>query len=157
MRVDAVKAELAKHGLAEGYMEFEVSSATVDLAAAAVGCEPGRIAKSLSVLGPEGPVVLVVMGTARLDNRKFKDAFQCKPRFIRPEDLQEQVGHPVGGVCPFALHDSVRVYLDASLKSFDPVYPAAGAPNNAVRISLAELELITGGTWVDVCKEAENT
>ena len=155
MRVDAVKAELAKNGLTEGYMEFEVSSATVDLAAAAVGCEPGRIAKSLSVMGPEGPVVLVVMGTARLDNRKFKDTFRCKPRFIKPEDLQEQVGHPMGGVCPFALHDNVRVYLDASLKHFDPVYPAAGAPNNAVKISLAELERVTGGTWVDVCKEEE--
>lgn len=153
MRVDAVKAVLASHGLAEAYMEFEVSSATVDLAAAAVGCEPGRIAKSLSVMGVGGPMVLVVMGTARLDNRKFKDVFGCKPRFIKPEDLPDMVGHPMGGVCPFALHDTVRVYLDASLRRFDPVYPAAGAPNNAVRLTLDELERITGGTWIDVCKE----
>ena len=92
MRVDAVKAELAKHGLAEGYMEFEVSSATVDLAAAAVGCEPGRIAKSLSVLGPEGPVVLVVMGTARLDNRKFKDAFSASPALSGPKTCRSRWG-----------------------------------------------------------------
>ena len=155
MRVDAVKVVLANHGLAEAYMEFEVSSATVDLAAAAVGCEPGRIAKSLSVMGTDGPMVLVVMGTGRLDNRKFKDTFNCKPRFIKPEELLELVGHPMGGVCPFALHDNVRIYLDASLKRFDPVYPAAGAPNNAVKITLDELERITGGAWVDVCKEAD--
>ena len=156
MRVDAVKAVLASHGLAGAYMEFEVSSATVDLAAAAVGCEPGSIAKSLSVTGPDGPMVLVVMGTARLDNRKFMDAFNCKPRFIKPEELLELVGHPMGGVCPFALRDNVRIYLDVSLRCFDPVYPAAGASNNAVRITLDELERITGGIWVDVCKEAES-
>ena len=155
MRVDAVKAVLASHGLAEAYMEFAVSSATVDLAAAAVGCEPGRIAKSLSVMGADGPMVLVAMGTARLDNRKFKDVFGCKPRFIKPEDLPDMVGHPMGGVCPFALRDTVRVYLDASLRNFDPIYPAAGAPNNMVRITLDELERITGGTWVDVCKEEQ--
>ena len=154
MRVDAVKAVLASHGLAEAYMEFAVSSATVDLAAAAVGCEPGRIAKSLSVMGADGPMVLVVMGTARLDNRKFKDAFRAKGRFIKPEDLEAQVGHPMGGVCPFALPEGVRVYLDESLRQYDPVYPAAGAPNNAAKLTLAELERVTGGVWVDVCKEA---
>ena len=114
-----------------------------------------RIAKSLSVMGMDGPMVLVVMGTARLDNRKFKDVFGCKPRFIKPEDLPDMVGHPMGGVCPFALRDTVRVYLDASLRNFDPIYPAAGAPNNMVRITLDELERITGGTWVDVCKEEQ--
>ena len=155
MRVDAVRAYLARHGLEQAYSEFDVSSATVDLAAQAIGCEPGRIAKSLSVMGADGPMVLVVMGTARLDNRKFKDAFHSKARFIKPEDLEAQVGHPMGGVCPFALRDTVRVYLDASLRNFDPIYPAAGAPNNMVRITLDELERITGGTWVDVCKEPE--
>ena len=100
MRVDAVKAVLASHGLAEAYMEFAVSSATVDLAAAAVGCEPGRIAKSLSVMGANGPMVLVAMGTARLDNRKFKDVFGCKPRFIKPEDLPDMVGHPWAASAP---------------------------------------------------------
>ena len=155
MRVDAVKAVLASHGLAEAYMEFAVSSATVDLAAAAVGCEPGRIAKSLSVMGADGPMVLVVMGTTRLDNRKFKDVFGCKPRFIKPEDLPDMVGHPMGGVCPFALPEGVTVYLDESLRRYDPVYPAAGAPNNAAMLTLAELERVTGGVWVDVCKSEE--
>ena len=152
MRVDAVREFLARHGLGAAYRQFEVSSATVDLAAAAVGCEPGRIAKTLSLLGKDGPLVLVVMGTARLDNRKFKDVFHQKAHFIKAEDVESLVGHPMGGVCPFALPEGVPVYLDASLKNFDPVYPAAGAPNNAVEISLADLERVTGGVWVDVCK-----
>ena len=101
------------------------------------------------------PLVLVVMGTARLDNRKFKDVFHAKARFIKPEDLEAQVGHPMGGVCPFALPEGVPVYLDESLRQFDPVYPAAGAPNNAAKLSLAELERVTNGVWVDVCKSAE--
>ncbi len=155
MRVDAVREFLARHGLEEAYREFAVSSATVDLAAQAIGCEPGRIAKSLSISVNDAPLVLVVMGTARLDNRKFKDAFHAKPRFIKPEDLEAQVGHPMGGVCPFALPEGVSVYLDESLKRYDPVYPAAGAPNNAAKLTLAELERVTGGVWVDVCKEEE--
>ena len=155
MRVDAVRAFLARHGLEQAYREFDVSSATVDLAAQAIGCEPGRIAKSLSISVNDTPMVLVVMGTARLDNRKFKDAFHSKGRFIKPEDLEAQVGHPMGGVCPFALPDGVAVYLDTSLRQYDPVYPAAGAPNNAARLTLEELERVTGGTWVDVCKGDE--
>lgn len=156
MRVDAVREFLARYGLEEAYREFEVSSATVDLAAQAVGCEPGRIAKSLSISVNDAPLVLVVMGTARLDNRKFKNAFHAKARFIKPEDLEAQVGHPMGGVCPFALPEGVPVYLDESLRRFDPVYPAAGAPNNAAKLSLADLERVTGGVWVDVCKDAED-
>ena len=155
MRVDAVREFLSRHGLESAYREFDVSSATVDLAAQAIGCEPGRIAKSLSISVNDAPLVLVVMGTARLDNRKFKDAFHAKGRFIKPEDLEAQVGHPMGGVCPFALPEGVRVYLDTSLRQYDPVYPAAGAPNNAAKLTLAELERVTGGVWVDVCKDAE--
>ena len=152
MRVDAVRQFLERRGLGAAYRQFEVSSATVELAARAVGCEPGRIAKSLSLLGRDGPLVLVVMGVARLYNRKFKDVFHHKAHFIGAEDVERLVGHPMGGVCPFALPEGVPVYLDASLKRFDPVYPAAGAPNNAVEISLADLERVTGGVWVDVCK-----
>ena len=152
MSVEKVRAYLTPYGVAQRIRELEVSSATVDLAAAAVGCEPGRIAKTLSLLGKDGPLVLVVMGTARLDNRKFKDVFHQKAHFIKAEDVESLVGHPMGGVCPFALPEGVPVYLDASLKNFDPVYPAAGAPNNAVEISLADLERVTGGVWVDVCK-----
>ena len=152
MRVNAVREFLEQCGLGRAYREFEVSSATVELAARAIGCEPGRIAKSLSLAGKEGPLILVVMGTARLDNRKFKEVFRQKAHFIKAEDVESLVGHPMGGVCPFALPQGVPVYLDESLKRFDPVYPAAGAPNNAVEISLADLQRVTSATWVDVCK-----
>ena len=152
MRIEAVKAHLAAFGLEQAYREFPTSSATVELAAAAIGCEPGRIAKTLSIKTAEGPIVIVVMGTARLDNRKFKDTFHEKAHFIQADEVLPLIGHPVGGVCPFALNDNVRVFLDVSLKQFDPCYPAAGAPNNAVKLSLADLERVTGGTWIDVCK-----
>ena len=152
MSIETGRAYLRARGYEDRIQEFSVSSATVELAAQAVGCEPARIAKTLSLLGKDGPLVLVVMGTARLDNRKFKDVFHQKAHFIKAEDVESLVGHPMGGVCPFALPEGVPVYLDASLKNFDPVYPAAGAPNNAVEISLADLERVTGGVWVDVCK-----
>ena len=152
MRIEAVKAQLAAYGLDQAYREFTTSSATVELAAAAIGCEPGRIAKTLSINTSTGPIVIVAMGTARLDNRKFKDIFHEKAHFIQADEVLSLIGHPVGGVCPFALNDNVRVFLDISLKQFDPCYPAAGAPNNAVQISLADLERVTGGTWIDVCK-----
>lgn len=147
-----VKADLEAHGLLQAYREFTTSSATVDLAAAAIGCEPGRIAKTLSLHSAEGPILIVAMGTARLDNRKFKDTFGEKARFLKGEEVEELTGHPVGGVCPFARKDGVRVFLDESLKLFDPCYPAAGAPNNAVFLSLDDLQRATGGTWIDVCK-----
>ena len=153
MRVEEVKKQLDQYGLLDGYREFATSSATVELAAVAVGCEPGRIAKTLSFSTSNGPMVIVVMGTVRVDNRKFKDRFKEKPRFPQADEVLELIGHPIGGVCPFAVREGVRVYLDESLKAFDPVYPAAGAPNNAVCLSLADLERVTGGTWVDVCKE----
>jgi len=152
MRVDAVRAQLAAYGLEHAYREFSSSSATVELAARALGCEPGRIAKTLSLLTADGPVVIVAMGTARLDNRKFKDTFRQKAHFIQGSDVEELTGHPVGGVCPFALKAGVRVFLDVSLRAFDPCFPAAGAPNNAVEISLADLERVSGGTWIDVCR-----
>ena len=152
MSIEKVRAFFAARGRGGDVLEFPVSSATVELAAQAVGVIPARIAKTLSLLGKDGPLVLVVMGTARLDNRKFKDVFHQKAHFIKAEDVESLVGHPMGGVCPFALPEGVPVYLDASLKNFDPVYPAAGAPNNAVEISLADLERVTGGVWVDVCK-----
>ncbi len=157
MRVDAVKAVLEQHGVLDGYREFTTSSATVELAAQAAGCEPGRIAKSLTFLTASGPILVLVMGTARIENRKFKLAFHEKARFIAGDQVEELIGHPVGGVCPFALNEDVKVYLDESLRAFDPVYPAAGAPNNAVCLSLADLERVTGAdqrqdAWVDICK-----
>lgn len=163
MRVDAVKAVLEEYGVLEGYREFATSSATVELAALAAGCEAGRIAKSLTFLTASGPILVLAMGTARIENRKFKLAFHEKARFIAGDQVEELIGHPIGGVCPFALNKGVKVYLDESLRAFDPVYPAAGAPNNAVCISLADLERITnatnpvgdGSAWVDICKIPE--
>jgi prolyl-tRNA editing enzyme YbaK/EbsC (Cys-tRNA(Pro) deacylase) len=151
MRVLEVKAFLAEHGLAGAYLEFPASSATVELAAQAVGCEPGRIAKTLAFITKAGPLLLVVMGMARVDNKKFKLVFGEKPRFPSLQQLEALTGHPAGGVCPFAALDGVRIALDQSLRCFDPVYPAAGATNNAVRISLADLERLTQAPWVDVC------
>ena len=153
MRTEAVRAQLAAHGLGDRYREFTVSSATVALAAEALHCEAGRIAKTLPILTSTGPVLVVAMGLARLDNRKFKERFGEKAVFIKPDELESAVGHPMGGCCPFALRPGVRVYLDVSLRAFDPVYPAAGAPNNAAELTLAQLESVTGGEWVDVCKD----
>ena len=137
MRTEAVRAQLAAHGLGDRYREFTVSSATVALAAEALHCEAGRIAKTLSILTSTGPVLVVAMGLARLDN------------------VQRLTGHPQGGVCPFALPEGVRVFLDESLKRYDVVYPAAGAPNNAVQLTPDELAAVTGGQWVDLCKHPE--
>jgi prolyl-tRNA editing enzyme YbaK/EbsC (Cys-tRNA(Pro) deacylase) len=151
MGVAQVREVLEAGGLGHRYVECAGSSATVALAAKALGCEEGRIAKTLAFATSSGPVVIVAMGTARLSNGKFKAAFGEKARFPSAQDLPGLIGHPAGGVCPFALKDGVRVFLDESLKAYDPVYPAAGASNNAVRLSLEELERITGGVWVDVC------
>lgn len=154
MSVEAVREFLKEHGLESAYREFSSSSATVALAAAVLGCEEGRIAKTLSLMTKSGPIVIVVMGTARLDNRKFKEHFGEKAVFIKAEELEDAIGHPMGGCCPFALRPGVRVYLDASLRTFDPVYPAAGAPNNAAELTLAQLEEVTGGEWINVCKDS---
>ncbi|MDQ7830628.1 MAG: YbaK/EbsC family protein [Desulfovibrionaceae bacterium] len=155
MRVAQVRKVLEVHGLGDRYIECAASSATVALAAQALGCEEGRIAKSLSCITTSGPIVIVAMGTARLNNAKFKAVFGEKPRFPAVDVLPELIGHPAGGVCPFAVNKGVKIFLDESLKAFDPVYPAAGASNNAVRLSLEELERVTGGTWIDVCVRPE--
>lgn len=131
-------------------LEFPVSSATVELAAKAVGVEPGMIAKSLSFKLKEGAVIVVLSGTARLSNHKFKEFFGCRAKMLKPEETEEITGHAVGGVCPFGLKDGVKVYLDNSLKAYDIVYPAAGASNNAIRIKVSEFADITNGQWADL-------
>ncbi len=131
-------------------------TSTVAKAAAVLGVEEGRIAKSLAFRLKDGSaMVLVVCGTGRIDNRKFKDQFHCKASMLSHEDTLEVTGHPVGGVCPFALPQGVAVYLDASLKQYDVVYPAAGTPDSAVRVEVEKFEEYTGGSWVDVCKAEE--
>ena len=153
MSQKAVYEFLESVGFADRYVEFdENATATVALAAAAIGCEEGRIAKTMSLSTKEGPIVVVFMGTARLDNRKYKDTFGEKARMLQGDDVLEQTGHPIGGVCPFALKEGVRVYLDESLRLYEYVYPAAGSTNNAVRLTIDELEQITQGQWIDVSK-----
>lgn len=151
--VDAVKAYLDSIGLLNHYLEFDGSSATVTLAAEQLGCEPDRIAKTIACQKKEGGAIIVVAkGTARIDNGKFKRTFGEKPHFVPADLLPELVGHPMGGVCPFVLQPGCDVYLDESLKAFDVVYPAAGAHNNAVRVTIEELERATTNRWVDVTK-----
>lgn len=131
-------------------------TATVAKAAAVLGVEEGRIAKSLAFLLKDGtPIVLVAEGTARIDNRKYKDTFGCKAAMLSHEDTLQVTGHPVGGVCPFALPETVKVYFDASLKKYDTVFPAAGTPDSAVCVEVARFSEYTGGEWVDVCKLPE--
>lgn len=126
------------------------STATVDLAAAALGEKPERIAKTLSFQVKDEYTVVVFAGTARIDNKKYKHTFGAKAKMLSADQALEYIGHPVGGVCPFALPDGVKVYLDQSLLQFDYVYPAAGTPNSAVKMSPQELQEATGGSWVDV-------
>ncbi|MBQ4099959.1 MAG: YbaK/EbsC family protein [Oscillospiraceae bacterium] len=151
MSVESIKKVLEQYGILDNYVEFPASSETVALAAEQIGCEPGKIAKTLSFKMGEGAIVVVAMGTSRVDNKKFKSTFSTKAKFLNPDEVVELTGCPVGGVCPFDLPENVKIYLDESLKQYDEVYPAAGAKNNAVLISLPMLEKITGGEWVDVC------
>ena len=157
MSVASVYNYLLKFGLADRVMEFEVSSATVELAAVAVGTEPARIAKTLSFYGKDGGCVLIVTaGDQKIDNSKYKAFFATKAKMMSPDDALAQTGHAVGGVCPFALPEGVSVYLDESLRRFDTVYPAAGSASSAVRLSCEELQTASGAiAWIDVCKNRE--
>jgi prolyl-tRNA editing enzyme YbaK/EbsC (Cys-tRNA(Pro) deacylase) len=151
MSYQSVKQYFEEHNIQNEIIHLQESSATVELAAKALGREPGEIAKTLALrLKDESVIVLVVCGTARIDNRKYKDAFQCKAQMLSFEETLAATGHPVGGVCPFALPDGVRIYLDESLKKYNEVYPAAGTGNSAVKFTIPELELATKGTWVQV-------
>ena len=153
MAIEKVKAFFRQAGLESRVQELSVSSATVDLAAQALGCAPCRIAKSLSFLVDGGPILVVAAGDARVDNAKFKARFQTKAKMLSPEDTKALVGHAVGGVCPFAVNEGVKVYLDASLKRFDTVFPACGSSNSAIELTLPELETYSACVaWVDVCK-----
>ena len=140
MSFERAKEHLEKFGLSDRIIEFTVSSATVALAAEAVGTEPSKIAKSLSFITPDGPILVVAAGDAKIDNHKFKEYFRVKAKMIPYEDVERIIGHGVGGVCPFGVNDDVRVYLDESLYRFDVVYPAAGTAASAVRLTVSELE-----------------
>ena len=152
MSFEKAKAHLSKFGLEDNIMEFDVSSATVPLAAAALGCQPGQIGKTLSFLVDEKPLLIVVAGDAKVDNKKFKAIFGKRPKMIAFEDVEGIIGHGVGGVCPFGINEGVPVYLDDSVKRFEIIHPAAGSSNSAVRLTIAQLEEASGfEKWVDVC------
>ena len=154
MSILKAKEHLKKYGLDNKIMEFSVSSATVSEAATAIGCEEKEIAKTLSFIVADKPVLIVVAGDAKVDNRKFKDEFSEKAKMISFEAVEDLIGHAVGGVCPFGVNDGVSVYLDVTLKRFNTVYPACGSSNSAVKLTLAELANASGyEKWVDVCKE----
>lgn len=154
MSLEGAKAYLAEKGYADHIIELEDSSATVQLAAQALGVEPGMIAKTMSFLIGEEAILILTEGTAKVDNRKYKDTFHMKAKMIPFEEVESWIGHAPGGVCPFGIKEGIKVYLDESLKQFDTVYPAAGNDHSAVKLTIAELEEVAGAAgWVDVCKE----
>jgi len=153
MSIETARAHLARHGLEDRIIEFDVSSATVALAAQALACDPAHIAKTLSFEQGDGAILILAAGTARIDNPKFKAAFGMKARMLSAERVEPLIGHGVGGVCPFGVRPGVPVYLDESLRRFDVVYPAAGTPASGVRLTVAELERASEAVgWVDVTK-----
>lgn len=157
MSIERAKEHLAKYGRENDILEFDTSSATVELAAKAVGCEPARIAKTLSFELGERVALVVCAGDARIANPKFKTQFHTKPRMLSADTAEERTGHAVGGVCPFGVVDGCDVYLDESLRRFDVVYPACGSSNSAIALTPEELEEYTpSSAWVDVCKLPED-
>ena len=150
MSIESVKSEFEKRGLSLEVIEMDSSTATVELAAAALGVEPARIAKTMAFRLKHEDVLVVLKGDVRIDNKKYKDVFGDKAKMIRSDEVEAVTGHPMGGVCPFGLKRPLKVYLDESLKVFDYVYPAAGGSNTAVKIDVSYLYEVTGGEWVDV-------
>ena len=157
MSLEKALGYLEKAGYREHVIQLGESTATVAMAAEALGVEPGRIAKTMSFLQGNKAVLIITEGTAKIDNRKYKDTFHVKAKMIPFEEVENIIGHAPGGVCPFGINEGIDVYLDESLKQFDIVYPAAGDDHSAVKLTIAELEDASQAKgWVDVCKEAEN-
>ena len=157
MSIEQGRAYFRSLGLEERVKEFEVSSATVELAALALGVEGARIAKTLSFKLPEEkPILILAAGDARIDNHKFKDQFHTKAKMLSPDEVITFIGHPIGGVCPFGINDGVDVYLDESLKRFETVFPAVGSASSAIELNLDELYKYSNAlAWIDVCKLPE--
>ena len=153
MAVEKVKEYFSKYGITDRIQEFDVSSATVELAAQALGCEPCRIAKTLSFMVDGRAVLIVTAGDAKIDNSRYKAQFAAKAKMLTPDEAEAMIGHAVGGVCPFGIKEGVTVYLDESLKRFKTVFPACGSSNSAIELSIDELEKYSGFvSWIDVCK-----
>lgn len=158
MSIERVKEYLHRWGADTRVRELDASSATVELAAQALGCEPDRIAKTLSFRVGEGSILVVAAGDAKIDNVKYKARFGVKAKMLAFDEVEETIGHAVGGVCPFAVNEGVAVYLDESLKRFETVFPACGSDNSAIELTLAELEQYAEADgWVDVCKGWQQT
>ncbi len=156
MSIEKGKEYFAQFGMADRVQEFEVSSATVELAAQALGVEGARIAKTLSFMVGEQPILILMAGDVKVDNPKYKGTFHTKAKMMSPEQLEEFVGHQIGGVCPFGIKDGVEVYLDESLKRFVTVFPAVGSSNSAIELTIEELEKYSNfKEWIDVSKSIE--
>ena len=157
MSLAKAKKYLEEKGYVDHIIELEDSSATVELAAQALGVEPGMIAKTLSFLIGDTPILILTEGTVRIDNHKYKDTFHAKAKMIPFDEVENIIGHAPGGVCPFGINEGIEVYLDESLKQFTTVYPAAGNDHSAVKLTISELEQVAEANgWVNVCKETEN-
>lgn len=154
MSLDRAKSYLISRGLdTERIIEFNSSSATVDLAASAIGCDPSHIAKSISFNTPNGAILIVTAGDTKIDNTKYKQQFGCKAKMLTPDETIEMIGHSIGGVCPFGINEGVTIYLDRSLCRFESVYPACGSSNSVISLSLNELEELSNyKEWIDVCR-----
>ena len=153
MSIERVKNYFKQFGMEERILEFDVSSATVELAAEALHCEPQRIAKTLSFMVEDHPVLIVAAGDAKIDNHKYKMQFAKKAKMLAFDEVEALVGHAVGGVCPFGVNENVEVYLDESLKRFETVFPACGSSNSAIEMTMEDLEKYSGyREWIDVCK-----
>ena len=154
MSIAAVREYFAQFGMADQVLEFETSSATVELAAQAVGVIPARIAKSLSFKVDGKAILIIAAGDAKVDNAKFKAHFHTKAKMLTPDEVTDLIGHAIGGVCPFAIKDGVDVYLDESMRRFDTVFPAAGSGNSAIQLTCDQLEQYTQNfvAWGDFCK-----
>jgi prolyl-tRNA editing enzyme YbaK/EbsC (Cys-tRNA(Pro) deacylase) len=153
MAIEKVKEYFNQFGMADRVQEFDVSSATVELAAQALHCEPCRIAKTLSFLVDGHAILIVAAGDAKIDNPKYKAQFGVKAKMLAPDEVETLIGHAVGGVCPFAVNEGVTIYLDESLKRFQTVFPACGSSNSAIELTIKELEQYAAfHAWIDVCK-----
>lgn len=153
MAIDKVKEYFDKFGMKDRVIEFEESSATVELAAIAAGTESKRIAKTMSFMVGENPILVVMAGDAKIANPKFKEEFKTKAKMLAPNDVENLIGHGIGGVCPFAVNEGVVVYLDESLKRFETVFPAAGSSNSAIELTIEELEKYSkAAKWIDIGK-----
>lgn len=156
MSIERAREYLKQFGIEDRMQELPVSSATVALAAEALGCAPQRIAKTLSFMVEDAAILIVTAGDVKIDNSKYKKRFSVKAKMLSPEQVTELIGHAIGGVCPFGVKDGVKVYLDESLKRFETVFPACGSGNSAIEMTIPELEKYSGcECWVDVCKLME--